>query len=263
MMRWAGMLDFTIPKYYQVKKAIVEKINNEEFKIGEMIPSERELIAMFDVSRITVRKAVEELVQEGYLVKVQGKGTFVKDDSEGQSLFSITSCTQDIIRLGMVPTRKVLSAELIPADKARIRNLNLFPGDKVFRLQRIYYADGEPINYTTTYLPGKFFRNIEKNDFSTVSLYETIEKIYGVEIVRAKRTIEAVLAHDEIPRYLQVDDGIPLLLFRCTTWGIVNGRVLPIETFKCFYRSDRFRFYINQVKQGTVRLPAESVASVS
>jgi GntR family transcriptional regulator len=242
------MVDFVVPKYYQVKKTIVEKINNEEFKIGEMIPSERELIAMFDVSRITVRKAVGELAQEGYLVKVQGKGTFVKDDSKGQSLFSITSCTQDIIRLGMVPTRKVLSGEVIPADMTRIRALNLFPGDKVFRLQRIYYADGEPINYTATYLPDKLFKGIGKNDFSTVSLYETIEKIYGVAIVRAKRSIEAVLAHDEIPKYLQVDAGIPLLLFRCTTRGIVNDRELPIETFKCFYRSDRFRFYIDQVK---------------
>jgi GntR family transcriptional regulator len=252
------MLDFTVPKYYQVKKAIVEKINNEEFKIGEMIPSERELISMFAVSRITIRKAVEELAQEGYLVKIQGKGTFVKDDFEGQSLFSITSCTQDIIRLGMVPTRKVLSAEVIPADKARIRALDLFPGDKVFKLQRLYYADGEPINYTTSYLPDQLFRKIEENDFSIASLYETIEKIYGVEIVRAKRTIEAVLAHNEISKCLHVDDGIPLLLFRCTTWGIVNGRELPIETFKCFYRSDRFRFYIDQVKQGTVRSPVES-----
>ncbi|MDR2629458.1 MAG: GntR family transcriptional regulator [Spirochaetaceae bacterium] len=242
------MMGFTVPKYYQVKKAIVEKINNEEFRIGEMIPSERELIAMFDVSRITVRKAVEELAQEGYLVKVQGKGTFVKDDSRGQSLFSLTSCTQDIIRLGMVPTRKVLSAEVIPADKARLRVLNLFPGDEVFKLQRIYCADGEPINYTTTYLPYKLFKNIEKNDFSRVSLYETIEKAYGVRIVHAKRTIEAVLAHDEIREYLHVDDGIPLLLFRCTTWGILNDRELPIETFKCFYRSDQFRFYIDQVK---------------
>jgi GntR family transcriptional regulator len=242
------MSNFVLPKYYQVKKAIVKKINNEEFKIGETIPSERELITMFNVSRITVRKAVEELAQEGYLIKVQGKGTFVKDDSKDQNLFSITSCTQDIIRLGMVPTRKVLSAQVIPADKARIRALNLFSGDKIFKLERIYYADGEAINYTATYLPYKLFREIEQNDFSTVSLYETLEKIYGVEIIHAKRTIEAVLAHDEIHQYLQIKNGIPLLLFRCTTWGIVNGRELPIETFKCFYRSDRFRFYINQVK---------------
>jgi GntR family transcriptional regulator len=205
---------------------------------------------MFGVSRITVRKAVEELAQEGYLVKVQGKGTFVKDDSKSQDLFSIASCTEDIRRLGMTPSRKVLSAEVIPADKSRQRRLELQEGEEVFKLQRLYYADGEPVNWTTTYLPYKLFRGIENFDFSEVSLYEILEKEFGVVIVRGKRSIEAVIAHDEILEYLHIDNGVPLLLFRCTTRGIINGKELPFETFKCFYRSDRFRFYIDQVRTG-------------
>ena len=90
--------------------------------MSELVPSERELMAMFQVSRITVRKAVEELEQEGYLYKVQGKGTYVKGDQNSQDLFSITSCTQDVVRLGMTPSRKVvirqrdLRGQKAPAD---------------------------------------------------------------------------------------------------------------------------------------------------
>lgn len=240
------MEPYKIPKYYQVKRAIVDKIDNDEFEVCQPIPSERELMAMFDVSRITVRKAVEELEQEGYLYKVQGKGTYVKGDQNNQDLISITSCTQDVKRLGMTPSRKVLEHVVHPADKKRQRRLNLGEGDKVFSLSRIYYADGEPINYTITHLPCKYFPNLETYDFSQASLYETLEKVYGVRISRAVRTVEAIIARDEISEYLDVEAGVPLLLFQCTTYGEIAGRELPIETFKCFYRSDKFKFYINQ-----------------
>lgn len=241
-------MEYTPPKYYVVKKSLMERIDNDEFGVGSMIPSERELMAMFDVSRITVRKAVEELEQEGYLYKVQGKGTYVKGDQRSQDLISITSCTQDVIRFGMTPSRKVISNDFIQADKKRQRRLNLAAGENVFCLSRIYYADGEPINYTTAYLPQKFLPGIEKHDFSNESLYDVLEKEYGIQITRAERTIEAINAHDEITEYLDVKEGIPLILFECVTYGVVSGKECPIETFKCFYRSDKFKFCINQVR---------------
>lgn len=241
-------MEYCPPKYYVVKRALMEKIDNDEFGVGSMIPSERELMAMFDVSRITVRKAVEELEQEGYLYKVQGKGTYVKGDQRSQDLISITSCTQDVIRFGMKPSRKVINNEYIQADKKRQRRLNLASGEDVFCLSRIYYADDEPINYTTAYLPHKYLPGIEKHDFSKQSLYEVLEKEYNIQITRAERTIEAIIAHDEITEYLDVKEGIPLILFECITYGLMNGKEYPVETFKCFYRSDKFKFCINQVR---------------
>lgn len=242
------MEECKLPKYYLVKKAIVDKIDNEEFTTGSMIPSERELMALLDVSRITVRRAIEELEQEGYLYRVQGKGTYVKGDQESQDLISITSCTQDVERLGMKPSRKVLHSDVILADKKRQRALSLSDKDKVFFLSRVYYADEEPINYTRTYVPYKLFKDIEKHDFSKESLYQVMEKEYGVQLCRAVRTVEAIIAYDEIAEYLHVQNGVPLLLFQCTTYGLLGGREIPVETFKCCYRSDKFKFYINQVR---------------
>lgn len=242
------MEEYKLPKYYQLKKTIIEKIDNDEYAVSETIPSERELMAEYDVSRITVRKAIDDLVQEGYLYKVHGKGTYVKGDTDGYNLLSITSCTEDIRRMGMVPSRKVLENRVMTADKKRQRILNLGKDEKIFRLSRIYYADEEVVNYTVTSLPYRYFEGIEKYDFSNLSLYEQIEKEYGVRITRADRTIEAVIAHDEIAEYLDVNESIPIILFQCVTYGMINGKECPIEALKCYYRSDKFKFCIHQVR---------------
>ncbi|MBQ5755522.1 MAG: GntR family transcriptional regulator [Oscillospiraceae bacterium] len=110
------MREYTPPKYIVVKHAIKAMLDQGLLEANAILPSERELMETYNVSRITVRRAVEELEQEGYLYKVQGKGTFVKGDEKRQDLISITSCTEDVLRLGMTPTRRVVGSEIIPAD---------------------------------------------------------------------------------------------------------------------------------------------------
>ncbi|HEY8395357.1 MAG TPA: GntR family transcriptional regulator [Bacilli bacterium] len=237
-----------IPKYIILKEDIIRQIDNEELIDDQMIPSERELIAKYGISRITVRKAIDELVNEGYLYKIQGKGTYVKGDRGKQNLFSITSCTQDIINLGMVPSRKVLGLDVIKVNAKKAKQLEIDKEEKVVRLDRLYFADNEPINRTITYLPVKYFPGLEKQDFEKKSLYEVLEKEYGVTITRATRTIEAILAEGETADLLDVAEGMPVLLFRAVTYGKIGNREVPIEVFKCTYRSDKFKFYINQIK---------------
>lgn len=236
------------PKYYIVKKKILEMIDQEEIGSDGMVPSERELMNMFEISRITAKKAIDDLVKEGYLYRIQGKGTFVKNDTLNQDLVSITSCTEDIIKMGMTPSKRLLAAEVMSADQARMRKLQLCKGDKVFMVKRVYFADNNPLNLTTTYLPCKLFPGIENYDFGVESIYQILESKYNTRITKATRTIEAVLATDEVSEILQIGEGEPILLFRAVTLGIVNGKELPIETFKSYYRTDKLKFYINQVK---------------
>jgi GntR family transcriptional regulator len=239
---------FKVPKYYILKRELVNKIENDELLDDQMIPSERELIKEYSVSRITVRRAVDELVKEGYLYKIQGKGTYVKGDSKKQDLFSITSCTQDIKNLGMVPSRKVIRCEVINSLPKRAREMELDKSDKLVVIDRVYYADMEPINRTITYLPEKYFPGLEEHDFDSESLYDVLETHYNLKITRATRTIEAVVAEDEIANLLEVEEGQPLLLFRGTTYGMIGNKEVPVETFKTSYRTDKYKFYINQVK---------------
>ncbi len=236
------------PKYYILKKVLEEKIENEEFPADEPIPSERELMEMYQVSRITVRKAVDELVNEGYLYKIQGKGTYVKTDERSSNLFAITSCTEDVVRMGMKPTKKVMVAELVYANAKRAKALEITQEERVFMLGRILFADQEPLNYTVTFLPEKLFPGIDRHSFDRESLYQVLQEEYGVRLTKARRTIEAILARDEVAEYLDIEEGSPIILFRCVTYGIVNGKEIPVENFKCYYRTDKFKFYIDQVR---------------
>ncbi len=241
-------LYYKVPKYYILKREIVKKIDNDELLDDQLIPSERELIKEYGVSRITVRRAIVELVNEGYLYRIQGKGTYVKGDSKKQDLFSITSCTQDIINLGMTPSRKVIRCELIDSYPKRARQMEIDKNDKLVVIDRVYYADKEPINRTITYLPQKYFPDLEQHNFHDESLYEVLEKHYKLKVTRATRTIEAVIATDEVANLLDVEVGQPVLLFRGTTYGMINNKEVPVETFKTNYRTDKYKFYINQVK---------------
>ncbi|PKL00242.1 MAG: GntR family transcriptional regulator [Tenericutes bacterium HGW-Tenericutes-1] len=239
---------YKIPKYYVLKQDIIRKIEQDELNDDQMIPSERELTEKHGISRITVRKAIDELVNEGYLYRIQGKGTYVKGDSVKQELFSITSCTRDILQMGKIPTRKVINALVIVPNSKRMRELEITATDKIFTLDRVYCADGAPVNRTIVYLPMKLFPEINRHDFGSQSLYDVLEREYNVKITRATRTIEAIAAESKIAELLMIPEGIPILLFRGVTYGIVNGKEVPIETFKSYYRSDNRRFYINQVK---------------
>lgn len=237
-----------VTKYYVLKDYILEMIDREEYAVDQVIMSERSLTEHFGISRITVRKAIDELVNEGYLYRIQGKGTFVKGHNIKQDLFNITSCTQDIIDRGMIPSRKVIvsKVEICRPDVARM--LGIGPEEKVFILERVYYANFAPINCTYTILPYRYFPEIEKIDFAKESLYKVLETKYGVRITKATRTFEARLALQDMADKLELHEGAPLLCFEAVTYGLIEGREVAIETFRSHYRTDKCKFYINQVK---------------
>ena len=236
------------PKYLVIKNDIINFIEKGEYSEESLVPSERDLMAKYSVSRITVRRALDDLQNAGYLYKVHGKGTFVKGDRHTQNLFSIVSCTEDIKSMGMMPSRIVINKSIEAASAKKRDKLMLNTNDKVFSLTRIYYADESPVNYTATYLPEKYFKGIEINDFSRNSLYKIIENDYGVKITKALRSIEAVSAPIYISNYLKIEENTPLILFSTITYGLVNGREVPIEYFDCYYHTDQFKFYINQTR---------------
>lgn len=242
------ILEDKSPKYFIVKKAIVENIDNDLYHSNEAIPSEKKLMEFYNVSRITIRKAIDELVTEGYLYKIQGKGTYVKADEGSNNLFSITSSTEDVQKMGMIPSKKTKISRIEFASPKRAKALEISTSDQVEVIGRISYADLEPLNYTIAFLPEKIFPGLTEYDLEHESLYKLINDQYGVRITKARRTIEAVLAKDEIAKYLELEEGMPVILFRCVTYGIVNGKETPIEYFKCYYRTDKYKFYIDQVR---------------
>lgn len=237
-----------VPKYYILRQHLLQRIEKGEFEEGQMIPSEHELMERYQFSRITVRKALDELVNEGYLYRIQGKGTFVRtENAVTQNLYALNSCTEDVRKLGKTPSKKTVFSEKTEADDKKVRTLQLAPGDMIFTFGRITYADGEPLNYTVTSLPEKSFPRLDSYDLEANSLYDILRNEYHAEIIKARRTVEAVLPEPVVARYLQISPDLPVILFRCVTYGKMFGKELPIETFRCYYRTDHYKFSIDQV----------------
>lgn len=239
-------MDKVLPKYYIIKNDIIKKINNNELSSHQPLPSERELIDSYKVSRITVRRAIDELVKDGYVYKVGGKGSFVNESSSNQNLNTVHSYTEEITNQGKIPSRKVLKTGIIKGSNEICEKLNLDKNEDIFILERVYYADEKPLCLTKAYLPYKYFGKIEFFDFANNSLYDVLENFYNVKITRATQVLEAASSVDEINHLLDVDHGHPLLLFNTTTYGKSDGNEFPIEYFVSYYKTDNMKYVIEQ-----------------
>lgn len=233
-------------KYREIKRALRERIASGEFKSGDAIPPERFLLEQYQVSRITVRHAIAGLVNEGLLETVQGKGTFVRTNSKNLDLVSLTSCSEDIRRLGYEPRKQVLRSEILHAPSQVAEALKLPHSSLVYMLCRVYFANEETVNYTTSYLVSQLFPGLEKYDFAVSSLYGTLLNVYGLKISHARRQIKAVSVPPDVAKYLQMEPETPILLFHSVTFGDLNGQLLPFEVYTSWYRSDKYTFFIDQ-----------------
>lgn len=237
-----------IPLYYTLVEQIIKKIEDEELQAGSMIMSERELMDQYGMSRTTVRKAIDILVNEGYLYKVQGKGTFVQNKKFEQGLIKLTSCTEEIRNKGMRPRMRLIESGIETPRKSLAGQLGISVQDHIFHMERVLYGDDVPINITKSQLVYKHVPGIEKCDFEKESLYNVMESKYNIKVTHALRTIEAILADSKDSSLLNVGIGSPILLFHGIVYGKIGDREVPIEHFVSRYRCDKFKFYIEQVR---------------
>ena len=239
-----------VPLYYSIIEYLMKQIEDNALQPGSNIMSERELMEMFGMSRTTVRKALDVMVNEGYLFRIQGKGTFVAEKKKESGLGKISSCSDEIRSMGMTPSFKVISATVVNPRVSVANRLGITEYDKIFRLERILYADDTPVNITISHLRYEHIAGIEKIDFSKNSLYDVLEKEYGFTINRAVRSIEATTCGDKDSKYLDVKSDLPALLFK----GVMYGRYpshneeIALEYFFSKYRCDKYRFYVEQFR---------------
>lgn len=238
-----------IPKYEVIKNELIKMISEGLYPPGSELPSETDLIEKYQVSRITIRRAIDELYLADYIEKKQGKRACVRGDVRTQELTSISSYTEEILRQGMTPSRKVLDSGLRLCNENEQNLLRLDKAEPVYTLCRVVYADDKPLCYTDTTLPYKYFRDIEQYDFSVNSLYDIMENTYQVRITTSTLKLRAVLATDEIAHCLNIKKGTPLLHYSAVTYGIVDGKELPIEHFMTYYLTDLFEYSLVQKRR--------------
>ncbi|TCT17567.1 GntR family transcriptional regulator [Melghiribacillus thermohalophilus] len=227
-----------IPIYYQLQEHLKTKIENGELKSGDPIPSEREMAEKYEISRMTVRQAVNNLVNEGLLTRSKGRGTFVADKKIEQPLMKLTGFSEDMKRRGIEPGSKLISFDVIKASKKVSKHLNINEGDSVYQISRLRLGDGDPMAYEVSYLPEKRITKIPEDNIRG-SLYSFIEECLGLKIERAIQTLEPSFATALESDMLTIEKGSPVLLLERTTF--LHDDV-PIEYVKSIYRGDRYKF---------------------
>ncbi len=238
--------DSPIPYYIQLIEMLKEKINQDELKPGDQIPSEPELCEMYGISRTVVRQALKEMEYEGLIYRRKGKGTFVAEPKISESLVQkLTGFYQDMVERGHTPVTKVLRQEMEPANAKVARHLGLETGAPVFALERLRFVEDVPIVLVTTYLPQELVSELVDYEFSDKSLYGVLENELNLVLSHGRRWIEAVAANEREAELLQVDECDPLVMLESVT-HLEDGT--PIEYFHAVHRGDRSRFEVELVR---------------
>ncbi|MEQ6361755.1 GntR family transcriptional regulator [Thermoanaerobacter indiensis] len=225
-----------IPLYHQVKEDIIRKIKEGVYKINEKIPSENELIKLYNVSSITIKKALSDLVNEGYLYRIQGKGTFVARPKISRIL-NLMSFTEELKEKGLEPETKLLEFKVI-LDSFIAEKLNLNSEELITKIKRLRLADGEPIAIQTSYLPSKILTNLDAKQIEQMqSLYKLLETI-GIQPYAAREEYSiSILNEKDLYTLLKQKKGVPAFSVKRLTFTKDN---IPFEYAESILRWDRY-----------------------
>lgn len=233
-----------IPIYGQIEEIIKKKIYSEIYKIGESIPSERELSVQFDVSRMTVRQAITNLVNSGLLYREKGRGTYVANPKLEQPLTGLRSFTEDMLARGMKPSSKIIRFEKIIPPRDVANDLFLEPGDEAFYMVRIRSADYKPMAIERAYIPVKLLPDLDEPQLAG-SFYQLVESKFPQKIGNAVQQIEASIVTKEESKLLKISPTSAVLNIKRISY-LSDG--FPFEMVESTYRADSYIF-ISEIKR--------------
>lgn len=229
-----------VPLYYQIKQMLLTAIKDGRLSQGDILPTELEFCAQCEVSRPTIRQALSELVAEGYLYRLKGKGTFVSSPKiAARFLNKLQSFNEEMEQKGLKPSTCVLSFQMVPGRSLVNEKLMLPASSQLFYLERLRFADGEPLVYLETFVPYIQFKALEGVDFVSESLYQSMEEKCGTHVVRVQREIEAVSAGQREAALLDIPKNSALMLVRTVAFTEQGS---PAEFSVARYRGDRNKF---------------------
>ncbi len=203
-----------VPAYYQVMVDILDKIKNDIYKVDGQLPSDMEFCSIYGVSRITVRRALAELENDGYIKRIQGKGSFVRFKEINQEMTGFYSFTNETIKMGYVPSSIFISLDLIIPNNEVQEKLNLQDNEKVYLLERLRLADDKIVVYDHSYISEKKIPGFKKSMISQGSLYKALEQYYGFVPNNSEETIEAIAIEEQNAIKMRLKPKTPVLLVK-------------------------------------------------
>jgi GntR family transcriptional regulator len=228
------------PLYKQVKDLLIKDIH-QHMQEGDLLPNESQIEEKYQVSRITVRKAIDELVKEAIVFRQQGRGTFVRSTKIIQDASSITSWTEEMVLKGKKPVTRDMDIYEVEPSKKMVEKLELSNEEKVICIKRVRYANDEPIALMFNYLRAKYIPGFLEKGLSGESLYEELENRYSIVLEEANENIKARISTDMESSALRISPDSAVLHITRTSY-LPNGT--PLELVEMICRSDRYEYQI-------------------
>ena len=238
--------ELPVPLYHQVKTLILREIEAGQWRPEERLPSEDELSDRFRVSKITVRQAMRELAQLGYVRREQGRGTFAQRPPLVEGPRKLTSFTEEMRRRGVQASSEVLEHGTVAASADVSAILGVADEEPVFRLRRLRLADGDPIGVQTAYIPLQLVPGIDAFAFAKNSLYDVLGSHYNLVPASAHETHYAFAVDAQDAALLRVPEGAPVMGTELLA-RLGDGRAL--EYVKSVMRADRYKIALDLVRQ--------------
>lgn len=234
--------DSSTPLYTQLKQAIMEDINRGVYAPNEKLPTETELCGKYGVSRITVRKAVLDLVEEGYLIRQQGKGTFVKQPKVKRELIAVNGYSEHMVASGKIPHQKVISYELCTASEDIAQKLQIPIESNILVLKRVFFDEDQPLTLDIAHYSLDLFPNLNEFVHDSTSMHAVLKKQYRITPFRNTKLINVVLATVKEAEHLQCNAGDPIYEIQKTAF---NASGQPIYYSLLLMPADRVTFTID------------------
>ena len=223
-----------VPIYIQIRESLRAEITKGILRRGEQLPSENELAAKYNVSRMTIRESIEDLVDEGLLYRRHGVGTFVAYPHLQRDHTRLTSFFDKAENEGVKVQAKLLSLEVIPATPKVAQALDIPAGSQVIRVKTLRYADGVPITVHDAHIPHQLFPSLVNENLEVQHLWTLFEK-NGYRVRRAIQRLEAREASKEVAHLMKIKEGAPVLFKERTVYAD-DGT--PVEFTYCYNRGD-------------------------
>jgi GntR family transcriptional regulator len=238
----AGSDDYAPPKYFQISREIIALIQRGTLKEGAPVPSENEIIENYKVSNTTARKVLHELEKANWVLRVKGKGTFVRSRAVLRSINRIFGFTKNMIEAGRKPTTKLLGFHLRDQDHSQtINGREVTLKGPLCEIERLRLADGVPMMKETRYISLQFCPDIQRRNLEG-SLYDIFKREYGIELTGINQMLSAVVLDGAWLKVFDVSKPIPA--FR-VEGASVCGKNLIVEMEDSIYRGDMYRFAAN------------------
>jgi GntR family transcriptional regulator len=234
-----------IPIYLKIHDEIKNSIDRGIYRFGDKLSSERELAQKYQVTRMTIRQAINALSEEGIVERKLGAGTFVADNKIQEKITGTTSFTEITKKQGKNPSSRTIAFFKTSPNLEECEQLKITPKEQIVKMERIRYADQLPICLEIASIPVKLIHDFSKEELTT-SFYQSLQK-HGLIISRSRQNISATLATEKIAKFLQIKKGSAILLLQQVSF-LKDSILLPFEYVRSQYVGTRFEFFLEKTE---------------